>query len=343
MAISDQITRLENAKADIQAALTRKGFEMSGLGLHQFATKIDEIPGATLQPFSYTTAAGNTVTDNVEVTSKNFEAWSFMLSSGETIAKVIDKDMVTANFENIEDVDSFTIPEGDVDFIYRTEDECVLWAKEYSVSASVTECSTPLLQTSQTIRWSATPIPSKLYVYPVRLVEYYTAADAISPTWTETVIWDNEKHTENSYTTSRVYSTERETIKYKIVFRLYLNKYSDVDNYLKEVEYTTPKYVVTGDIVYTLAPCDLSHTINGRTVTLNWSLYPEATYTRGYKIEYTYDNSTWTQLLFNTCPSKSYSFTVPEGKTKIAFRICTYSSRSKYEQSKMVYTDWITL
>ncbi len=195
------------------------------------------------------------------------------------------------------------------------------------------------------IRWQVDGVPEGYLAYTLGVWMYHAPRTGIAPAYTRSCLIDR-KSTDFALEHTISGLAEKNCVFYRIAVGLYRANGADFagrDDYELYLETDSPVYVCSGDSVYTIAPYDLRYSgiRRNRVVNVSWKVLPAAVQTEGFRLEYTYDNSTWYMLFWNTCPSNSYSFTLPEGKTKIAFRMFSYSTRSKYEQSEYLYGPWL--
>ena len=78
-----------------------------------------------------------------------------------------------------------------------------------------------------------------------------------------------------------------------------------------------------------------------RVINITWKTLSAATETGGFYLQYSFNDSEWVTLFWEKCASKSWQFTLPEGESRVAFRLRAYSSRNTYEYSECVYSPWI--
>jgi hypothetical protein len=169
----------------------------------------------------------------------------------------------------------------------------------------------------------------------------------IEPNYTRSCLLD-QKSAEFSLEHTLPDLAEKNILFYRIALGLYPVESADSagrDDYELYLEMDSPAYICSGDVVHTLAPCNFrcSGVRRNRVVNLTWETLSTALYTRGFRLEVTYDGGTWNRLFFDVCPSKSYSFAIPQEQKRVAFRLCAYSTRSKYENSKDIYTPWVEI
>ena len=198
---------------------------------------------------------------------------------------------------------------------------------------------------SSRIEWAVKDVPEGYRAYTIGVWYHFAPKTQIAPAYTRTCVIDR-KTLDFCYDHNISGLEEKNVVFYRIAVGLYPENGADPaarDDYVLYLELDTPAYVCSGSTVYTIAPYALrwSGPKKNRVVTLTWETFPWATETKGFILHYTTSGDTWYQLFWNTCASKSYSFAVPQGTSKIAFRICSYSTRSKYEQSGYTYTPWI--
>lgn len=200
---------------------------------------------------------------------------------------------------------------------------------------------------SSQIDWTVDGVPEGYRAFTVGVWMYRAPNTMAAPSYTRSCPVDR-KSTEFSLVQTLSDLETGNIVFYRIAVGLYRADGADSagrDEYELYLETDSPSYVCSGDTVYTLAPYDLrcSGLRRNRTVTVTWKTLPDATGTEGFRLEYSRDAGDWTELFWSAWESKSYSFAVPEDCDRMIFRILAYSVRSKYEQSKYVYTPWIEI
>ena len=214
-------------------------------------------------------------------------------------------------------------------------------------SARISYASGLLIGSLLQLRWEADGVPEGYAVRTLGIWMYCAPKAQIEPKYTRSCLLDRKsanfslEHTIDDL-------EEKNVLFYRIALGLYPAGSADFagrDGYELYFEIDSPAYVCSGQQVYTLAPCNFrcSGVRRNRVVNLTWETLPTALHTEGFRMDVTYDGSTWYRLFLDKCPSMSYSFAIPQGQKKAAFRLCAYSSRSKYETSGDIYTPWITI
>ena len=214
-------------------------------------------------------------------------------------------------------------------------------------SARISYASGLLIGAPSEIRWTADGIPEGYAVRTLGVWMYRAPKTQIEPQYTRSCLQD-QKSAEFSLVHTLSDLAEKNILFYRIALGLYPAESADSaerDDYELYFELDSPPYVCTEDVAYTLAPCNFrcSGVRRNRVVNLTWETLPTAIYTKGFRLEVTYNGSTWTRLFFDVCPSMSYSFAVPQDKKRVAFRLFSFSTRSKYEGSREIHTPWIEI
>lgn len=288
---------------------------------------------ATTTP--YTGSLDVTVTYNGD--SKNLSASPFTKS-------------VSAIFTGVNEVKTVTISSS-AEILYEgtAASSCdISWKGDGTAAApelAVSGYSGLLIGKSSRIEWAVDGVPEGYRAYTIGVWCHYASGAQIAPDYTRSCVLDRKtadfafEHTVSGLELKNV-------VFYRIAVGLYPEDGADAagrDDYVLYTEIDSPAYVCSGDAIYTLAPYELRYSglKKNRVVNVTWKILAAAAETKGFQLEYTYDAETWNELFRNTCASNSYSFTVPEGETKIAFRIRSYSTRSKYELSEYVYGPWL--
>lgn len=203
------------------------------------------------------------------------------------------------------------------------------------------------LDHSSRIEWNVDGVPEGYLACTLGVWMYRTLRMALEADYTRSCLIDR-KCMDSGLEHSISDLEKRQAVYYRIAVGLYRAdgaEYAGRDDYELYLEIETPVYVCSGSDVYTLAPHDFrcSGVLRNRVVNLTWKVLPDAVETGGFRVDYTYATGNWTQLFWSACPSNSYSFSVPEGITKIAFRILSYSTRSRNEQSEYLYGPWLEI
>jgi hypothetical protein len=212
-------------------------------------------------------------------------------------------------------------------------------------SARITYASGLLIGAPSGVRWTVDGIPEGYAVRTLGVWMYRAPRSQIEPQYTRSCLLDR-KSADFSLEHTLSDLAERNILFYRIALGLYPAGSADSagrDDYELYFELDSPPYVCTGDLVYTLAPYNFrcSGVRRNRVVNLTWETLPTALQTQGFRLDVTFDGGTWHRLFWDVCTSKSYSYAIPQGQRKVAFRLCAYSTRSKYELSSDIYTPWV--
>lgn len=213
-------------------------------------------------------------------------------------------------------------------------------------TVTITSFSGLMYGTSQTVEWSIENVPAGYTAYTIGMWYYYAEASEVAPDYTENVIWENEKRTDTSYTHTIDSLETNNVIYYKIAVALYKSADDAVEDYVAYTELESPEYVCSGDDAYTLAPYNTRCTVTDGVATIEWNLLSAAIYTAGISIQYSYnERNVWYDIATLTDTSvTSYQYDISgQTWTSVAFRVRTYSTRSKYETSNYDYSEWISL
>ena len=212
-------------------------------------------------------------------------------------------------------------------------------------SARISYASGLLIGSLAQIRWAVDGVPEGYAVRTLGVWMYRAPKTQIEPNYTRSCLLDR-KNAEFSLEHHLSDLEEKNVLFYRIALGLYPVESADSagrDDYDLYLETDSPVYVCSGNQVYTLAPCNFrcSGVRRNRVVNLTWETLPTALQTKGFRLDVTYDGGTWYRLFWDVCASKSYSYAIPQGQRKVAFRLCAYSNRSKYEISSDIYTPWV--
>lgn len=221
------------------------------------------------------------------------------------------------------------------------------WKGDGTVAApnlSISYYSGLMLGLASRIEWEISGVPDGYTASTVGVWFYYAAATKAVPEYTRTaVVSQRTSQTAFEHTISELAS--KNVVFYRIAVALYENAGDAAEDYVAYAEIDSPSYVCTGETIYTLAPCNLHYPsiiTKGRTFTISWELLDAATGTAGVELQYSYnERNVWYDVCTLTDPSiTSYPYTVTSDWTSVAFRICSYSTRSKYETSNYSYGKW---
>lgn len=226
----------------------------------------------------------------------------------------------------------------------------IAWKGDGSLTGPVlriTSFSGLRLENTSRVAWTADGVPEGYIAYTLGVWMYFAPRSKIVTDYRRSCLI-GQKSTDFSLEHTIDGLEEKNTVFYRIAVGLYRAGSADSagrDDYEYYLEIDTPVHVCSGGDIYTLAPCGLHYALSrrNRVVNITWSTVEAASATKGYRLDYSCDGSSWTQIFWDSCPSASSSFTVPAGAEKIAFRILSYSDRSKYEQSTLLYGPWLEL
>lgn len=197
------------------------------------------------------------------------------------------------------------------------------------------------------ISWEVEGVPEGYTACTVGIWMYHTASVGVRPVYTRSCLLSPDERTQ-----TMVFEHFPEDVEYKhglyyrIGVALYEEGEEDPGNYVAYAEMDTPVYVCSGSLIYTLAPYDFrcGMILKNRPFTFRWNYPTQATQVAGVEIAYAVNGiESWYSLGRFSGAITSYSWTVPKDCHSIAFRVCTYSTRSKYEQSYPLYSEWHTV
>lgn len=194
------------------------------------------------------------------------------------------------------------------------------------------------------ISWNVEGVPEGYTACTVGIWLQYTSNAGIKPTYTRSCLLTPDERTEQTFFEHIVDSAEEgHGIYYRVAVALYENGEESVENYVAYTEMDTPAYVCSGSIIYTLAPHNIQcgMILKNRPFTIRWEYPSQATQVRGVEIAYAINGeNNWYSLGRVSEPITSYTYTVTQDWDSIAFRVRAYSTRSKYELSYPVYSEW---
>lgn len=259
---------------------------------------------------------------------------------------------VSAMFDYSADVRKLTLAASAVSYRGTSAESCTItWKGDGTIAAPEVEISyfSGLMYGSASrIEWTADggSIPDGYTVNTVGVWFHYAEASKVAPDYTRTAVVSGRtsvmafEHTISPLEANNV-------VFYRIAVALYENPGDADEDYVAYAEIDSPAYVCSGDDVYTLAPHSLrypSTVAKGRAFTIRWELLDAATSTAGLELQYSYNGrNVWYDVCTLTDVSlRSYSYTVAADSTwtSVAFRIRSYSTRSKYETSNYSYGKW---
>ena len=235
--------------------------------------------------------------------------------------------------------------------VYRdipAETHTIRWSGDGSVPApTVTVLPYPGLMRGKTskISWAITGVPEGYTAYTVGIWYYYAPEVQIDPVYTrysllserfETCVWEH-----------RISNLDiGQVLYYRIAVAFYRNAGDAEEDYVAYAEIDSPAYVCSGSLIYTLAPYHLQcgSILKNRPILLQWEFPSLATEVGGIDIDYAVNgSSTWNSLYSAAGVHTSYPYTVTKNWKTIAFRVRSYSTRSKYEMSECIYTGWLPI
>jgi|GEM_PF-1681646 len=233
----------------------------------------------------------------------------------------------------------------------KTSTSCtVSWKGDGSIpipELTVSYSSGLRLGASSRIEWTVTGVPEGYRAYTLGVWYSFAPTTQIEPVYTRScAVGQKTASFEFEHTIPEL--AEDNIVFYRIAVGLYPEEEAGTagrDDYVLYLETDSPAYVCTDETVYRIAPCGLrcGGLRKNREMNITWDVVSTAAETKGFRLQYTCDNINWITLLWDVCASKSYLFAVPEGVTDLVFRIQAYSTRSKYEQSRFIYTPWIKI
>lgn len=194
------------------------------------------------------------------------------------------------------------------------------------------------------VSWTVTGVPDGYTAYTVGIWLYHTSNADMEPVYTRSCQLTPDGRTEQTSFTHPVDNADDgHGIYYRIAVALYENGEESAGNYAAYAEIDTPVFVCSGKLIYMLAPYNIQcgTILRNRPFTFRWEFPTQATEVRGVRIAYAVNGQkTWYNLAVIEEPITSYTYTITQDWDSIAFRIQTYSTRSKYEQSNPVYSEW---
>ena len=197
------------------------------------------------------------------------------------------------------------------------------------------------------VSWTVDGIPEGYTAYTVGVWLHYTTNADMEPVYTRSCLLTPDGRTEQmSFSHSMEDADDGHGIYYRIAVALYETGEESSGNYAAYAEIETPVFVCSGSLIYTLSPYHIQCGIilKNRPFTLQWKFPTQATEVRGVRITYAVNGQrTWYSLAVIEKPITSYTYTVTQDWDSIAFCIQTYSTRSKYERSNPVYSEWYTI
>ncbi|MBO5256682.1 MAG: hypothetical protein J6C42_04175 [Clostridia bacterium] len=194
------------------------------------------------------------------------------------------------------------------------------------------------------VAWEVNGVPEGYTACTVGIWLHHTASADIAPVYTRSCLLSPDERTERTFYEHFVDgAAEGHGIYYRIAVALYEDGEESVGNYAAYTEIETPAYVCSGSIIYTLAPHDLrcGTILKNRPFTFRWEFPTQATQVRGVEIAYAVNGTnSWYSLGRFSEPITAYTYTVTQDWDSIAFRVRSYSTRSKYELSYPLYSEW---
>ena len=197
------------------------------------------------------------------------------------------------------------------------------------------------------LSWKVTNVPKGYRACTLGLWYNFAETAALFPKYTRSVLIDG-KSAEFSYWHNNRKPLMRNAVSYRIAVGLYPEDTADTagrDDYIEYLEIDSPVYVCSGESEYLHAPYDIrcSNLSRNRTITVSWNILTGNIGIRGVHLEVTYDGTSWDTIIWQEYSERSYLFTVPDGVKNLAFRVASFSNRSKYDRSEPAYGPWITL
>lgn len=260
---------------------------------------------------------------------------------------------VSCLFHFVGDVKSITLSSSD-GIVYggvSYESYTFTWAGDGTINASpvpsVTYYSDFIRGSTSRLEWKTDGIPDGYRAYTIGVWEFRSTKAAVEPVYTRSVA-SEEKSAEFVYEHTEQSITAGSCIFYRIAFGLFPEDSAEEagrEDYELYFELDSPVYVCSGTSDKVVAPHSLcgGSISKNRVTNVTWSLPYNSSRVAGFCLEYTYDTGTWYTIFWNVCASNSYSFTVPTGATRIAFRIASYSVRGKADTSSYSYSPWLEL
>lgn len=198
---------------------------------------------------------------------------------------------------------------------------------------------------SSRIEWTVNGVPEGYRACTIGVWYHIAPTTQINPAYTRSCVVD-AKTSQNAFEHTIAGLADQNVVFYRIAVGLYPEDTAETagrDDYVLYLETDSPAYVCSGDSAYTIAPVNFRYSgiRKNRTVTLTWETLAAATLTGGFRIECKYDNDTWTVLYWGALSSNSYQHTITGNPKNVAFRIRSFSTRNKYEQSAYLYGPWM--
>lgn len=197
------------------------------------------------------------------------------------------------------------------------------------------------------ISWAAAGVPEGYTACTVGIWLYHTASAEMEPVYTRNCLLSPSERTQDMFFEHTVGGAEAgHGIYYRIAVALYETEEEDAENYTAYAEMDTPVYICSGSVINTLAPYHFQcgTILKNRPFTLRWEYPTLAEQTAGVEIAYAVNGENlWYSLGQIKGKVTSYTYTAEQNWTSIAFRIRSYSTRSKYEVSLYLYSDWYTI
>lgn len=259
---------------------------------------------------------------------------------------------VSVLFHFVSDVKSVTVSSsggvvyGDV----SSDSHTFSWHGDGNLSAptpAITYYSDLIRGNTSRLEWEVSGVPAGYRAYTVGIWKNKATKAAVSPVFTRSVEVAGKssdfvyEHTEQSLSAGNC-------ISYRLAFGLYPEDGAEEmgrEDYELYFELDSPVYVCSGTSDKVVAPHSLcaGKPDKNRITNVTWSLPYNSSRVAGFCLEYTYDAGTWYTIFWNVCASNSYSFTVPAGASRVAFRIASYSVRGKADTSSYSYSPWLEL
>ncbi len=269
-----------------------------------------------------------------------------------TVSETVFDKPLNALFDFTEGIQSLTIssPAG---ISYKgtfAQSQTISWKGDGSVSAPVISLLPyPGFLEGQMSRvaWTVDGVPEGYTACTVGIWLYHTASAGMEPVYTRSCLLSPSERTQNTFFEHNVDgAASGHGIYYRIAVALYETGEEDAENYAAYTEIDTPAYICSGSVIYTLAPYNLrcGTILKNRPFTFRWEYPTQATQTAGVEIAYAVNGeNTWYSLGQIKGKITSYTYTVAQSWDRIAFRIRAYSTRSKYEVSSWLYSEWYTI
>ena len=298
---------------------------------------------AELEP--YAPVSSTVYTSGIQVTFTYGEETVTVLETA------FDKPL-NALFDFLEGIQSLTIssPAGISYKGTSAQTHTISWKGDGSVPAPVISLlAYPGFMEEQNSRisWTVDGVPAGYTACTVGIWLYHTASAGMEPVYTRSCLLSPAERTQNTFYEHTIDGAESgHGIYYRIAVALYETGEEDAGNYAAYTEIDTPVYLCSGSVIYTLAPYHFQcgTILKNRPFTFRWEYPALAEQTAGVEIAYAVNGeNVWYSLGQIKGKVTSYTYTVTQSCTSIAFRLRSYSKRSKYEVSSYLYSDWYTI